>query len=126
MKNLQIVRPGLLASLLLGLTAIQAPAADATAEPETIAGTRMRVDWPRLISGNNLELAKLPSSHGDSLRLGNGDIGVAVYAVPECLVLFVGRLSAGCLLGREMFLGIVSSAGWCSCCFCCLRPFYWV
>ena len=76
MKNLQIVRPGLLASLLLGLTAIQAPAADATAEPETIAGTRMRVDWPRLISGNNLELAKLPSSHGDSLRLGNGDIGI--------------------------------------------------
>ena len=51
----------------------------------------MRVDWPRLISGNNLELAKLPSSHGDSLRLGNGDIGVAVYAVPECLVLFVGK-----------------------------------
>jgi alpha-L-fucosidase 2 len=60
-------------------------------EPETIAGTRMRVDWPRLISGNNIELPKLPASHTDSLRLGNGDIGVAVYAVPECLVLFVGK-----------------------------------
>ena len=60
-------------------------------EPETIAGTRMRVDWPRLVSGNNLELPKLPANHTDSLRLGNGDIGVAVYAVPECLVLFVGK-----------------------------------
>ena len=57
-------------------------------EPETIAGTRLRVDWQGLISGHNLELPKLPASHGDSLRLGNGDIGVAVYAVPECVVLF--------------------------------------
>ena len=60
-------------------------------EPETIAGTRLRVDWQGLISGHNLELPKLPASHGDSLRLGNGDIGVAVYAVPECVVLFVGK-----------------------------------
>ena len=27
--------------------------------PKTIAGTRMRVDWPRLISGNNIELHNL-------------------------------------------------------------------
>jgi alpha-L-fucosidase 2 len=60
-------------------------------EPETIAGTRMRVDWQALISQNNIELPKLPANHTDSLRLGNGDIGVAVYAVPECLVLFVGK-----------------------------------
>ena len=44
-----------------------------------------------MVSGNNIELPKLPASHGESLRLGNGDIGVAVYAVPECLVLFVGK-----------------------------------
>jgi len=60
-------------------------------ETEAIAGTRMRVDWQRLISGNNIELPKLPANHGESLRLGNGDIGVAVYAVPECVVLFVGK-----------------------------------
>ena len=62
-----------------------------SAECEAIAGTRMRVDWQRLISGHNLELPRLPGNHTDSLRLGNGDIGVAVYAVPECLVLFVGK-----------------------------------
>ncbi len=66
-------------------------AAEPTSEPEAIAGTRMRVDWQGLISGHNLELPKLPATHTDSLRLGNGDIGVAVYAVPECLVLFVGK-----------------------------------
>jgi|GEM_PF-1993028 len=59
-------------------------------EPEAIAGTRMRVDWQHLISGYNIELSKLPANHAESLRLGNGDIGVAVYAVPECVVLFVG------------------------------------
>ena len=78
-------------ALLLGMTAIDAVAAEATSEPEAIAGTRMRVDWQGLISGHNLELPKLPANHTDSLRLGNGDIGVAVYAVPECLVLFVGK-----------------------------------
>jgi len=76
---------------LLGFTAFHASAEAVPPEPETIAGTRMRVDWPRLISGNNIELPKLPANHTDSLRLGNGDIGVAVYAVPECLVLFVGK-----------------------------------
>ncbi len=80
-----------LALLLLGITAIDAGAADAMPEPEAIAGTRMRVDWQGLVSGHNLELPKLPASHGESLRLGNGDIGVAVYAVPQCLVLFVGK-----------------------------------
>ena len=60
-------------------------------QPEAIAGTRMRVDWQRLISGCNLELPRLPGTHVDSLRLGNGDIGVAVYGASECLVLFVGK-----------------------------------
>ena len=84
-------RLGLYALLLLNFTAIHAVAAAATPEPEAVAGTRLRVDWRSLISGHNLELPKLPASHGESLRLGNGDIGVAVYAVPECVVLFVGK-----------------------------------
>ena len=50
--------------------------------PETITGTRMRVDWQRMISGYNIELPRLPANHTDSLRLGNGDIGAEVYAVP--------------------------------------------
>ena len=89
------------ALLLLGFTAHYAYAADAGSDPaarpapspksEAIAGTRMRVDWQRMISGYNLELPRLPENHTDSLRMGNGDIGVAVYAVPECLVLFVGK-----------------------------------
>ena len=58
---------------------------------EAVAGTRLRVDWEKLVSRNNLDLAKLPETHIDSLRLGNGDIGVAVSAVPDCLVLFVGK-----------------------------------
>ena len=59
--------------------------------PESIPGTRMRVDWPCMISAHNLELPRLPDNHADSLRLGNGDVGVAVYEIPECLVLFVGK-----------------------------------
>ena len=70
---------------------VSAAAPAPSPEPETIAGTRMRVDWQGLISAHNLELPKLPANHGESLRLGNGDIGVAVYAVPECVVLFVGK-----------------------------------
>ena len=68
-------------------TAVPTPAA----ESEAIAGTRMRVDWQGMISRHNIDLPQLPENHTDSLRLGNGDIGVAVYATPECLVLFVGK-----------------------------------
>ena len=63
----------------------------ATPGPEAIAGTRMRVDWQRMISAHNLKLPRLPDNHTDSLRLGNGDLGAAVYAIPECLVLFAGK-----------------------------------
>ena len=44
-----------------------------------------------MISGHNLTLPRLPQNHTDSLRLGNGDIGVAVYAVQECLTLSVAK-----------------------------------
>jgi len=60
-------------------------------DAETIPGTRMRVDWQDMISAHNLELPRLPDDHAESLRLGNGDIGMAVYAIPESLVLFVGK-----------------------------------
>ena len=62
-----------------------------TMESESITGTRMLVNWKGMVSQGNIELPGLPASHGESLRLGNGDIGVAVYAIPECLVLFVGK-----------------------------------
>lgn len=62
-----------------------------SSEFEEIAGTRMRVDWSGMISARNIELPRLPDNHTESLRLGNGDIGMAVYAIPWCLVLFVGK-----------------------------------
>ncbi len=58
---------------------------------ETIPGTRMRVDWARLIAGQDLILKHLPDNFTESLRMGNGDIGVAVYAVPEYLILAVAK-----------------------------------
>lgn len=60
-------------------------------EYEHIPGTRMTVDWEGLISGQNLVQDRLTDCFTESLRLGNGDIGAAVYATPECLVLFAGK-----------------------------------
>ena len=69
-------------------------------ELETIPGTRMTVDWAGLVSAQNIAMDRLPvvpgelshkPGHADALRLGNGDIGVAVCADPECLVLYVGK-----------------------------------
>ena len=70
---------------------VLAAAAAPSSEPKALAGTRMSVDWAGMVSAQDVLLNRLPASHGDSLRLGNGDIGVAVCAVPECLVLFVGK-----------------------------------
>lgn len=58
---------------------------------ESIPGTRMRVDWAKLIAGQDLVLDRLPDNFTESLRMGNGDIGVAVYAVPDCLILSVAK-----------------------------------
>lgn len=58
---------------------------------ETIPGTRMRVDWAGLVSGQDLILDHVPDNFTDSLRMGNGDLGVAVYATPECLTLSVAK-----------------------------------
>lgn len=56
-----------------------------------IPGTRMRVDWSGLVSGQDIALSGLPDNVYSALRLGNGDIGVAVYAILECLTLCVGK-----------------------------------
>ena len=61
------------------------------ADEALIPGTRMRVDWGGLVSGQDIVLSSLPDNVRDALRLGNGDIGVAVYAIPECLTLCVGK-----------------------------------
>ena len=58
---------------------------------ESIPGTRMRVDWAQLIAGQDLVLDRLPDNFTESLRMGNGDIGVAVYALPDCLILSVAK-----------------------------------
>jgi len=59
----------------IGLLLATAPAF--AAESEAVAGTRMRVDWQRMISAHNIELPRLPKNHAESLRLGNGDIELA-------------------------------------------------
>ena len=82
---------GLALAMLVSPMAVGFAAATPVAEPETIPGTRMRVDWQGLVSEHNLELPRLPDNFNDSLRIGNGDIGVAVYAVPECLILSVAK-----------------------------------
>ncbi|MDO8686106.1 MAG: hypothetical protein Q7J78_05485 [Clostridiales bacterium] len=58
---------------------------------EIIPGTRMSVNWRELISGQDIVLNRLPDNFRDSLRMGNGDIGVAAYMVPECLTLSVAK-----------------------------------
>lgn len=60
-------------------------------QSEAIPGTRLRVDWEGLLAGQDIVLNRLPDNFTDSLRLGNGDLGVAVYAVPEYLVLSVAK-----------------------------------
>jgi hypothetical protein len=63
----------------------------AAAWGSTIPGTRMEVDWPGLVSGQDLILTTPPQSTIHGLLLGNGDIGVSAYGAPECLILQVGK-----------------------------------
>ncbi len=58
---------------------------------EIIPGTRMGVEWAKLIAEQDLVLDRLPDNFTESLRMGNGDIGVAVYAVHEYLMLAVAK-----------------------------------
>ncbi|MBI2842587.1 MAG: glycoside hydrolase N-terminal domain-containing protein [Armatimonadetes bacterium] len=54
-----------------------------------IPGTRMDVDWPALISGQDIILTKPPQEIKYGLLLGNGDIGVSVFGAPECIKLSI-------------------------------------
>ncbi|MCL5098918.1 MAG: glycoside hydrolase family 95 protein [Candidatus Omnitrophica bacterium] len=56
-----------------------------------IPGTRFEVDWPGLVSGQDLILTTPPQSAVHGLLLGNGDIGVSVYGAPEIIILQVGK-----------------------------------
>lgn len=58
---------------------------------EIIPGTRLCVDWPALVSAQDIVLDRLPDNFTESLRLGNGDIGVALYAGPQGVILSVAK-----------------------------------
>ncbi len=58
---------------------------------EIIPGTRLCVDWPSLVSTQDIVLDRLPDNFTESLRLGNGDIGVALYAEPQGVILSVAK-----------------------------------
>src|SRR5262245_5239379 len=51
----------------------------------------MAVDWPGLVSGQDIVTTTPPPEPSGALLLGNGDVGVAVYGPPECLTLQVGK-----------------------------------
>ena len=61
------------------------------AATSVIPGTRLDVDWPNLISGQDIILTTPPQSTVHGLLLGNGDIGVSVYGPPDNIVLQVGK-----------------------------------
>jgi alpha-L-fucosidase 2 len=56
-----------------------------------IPGTRMKVDWPKLVSGQDIILRTPPSDPVRGQLLGNGDIGVSVYGPPDCIIMQVGK-----------------------------------
>ena len=57
----------------------------------TLPGTRMKVDWPKLISGQDIILTTPPDDPVSGLLMGNGDIGVSVFGSLECITLQVGK-----------------------------------
>jgi hypothetical protein len=56
-----------------------------------IPGLRTKVDWPTLVSRQDVEQAAPPPAPVHGLLLGNGDIGVTVSGGPECVTLQVGK-----------------------------------
>ena len=67
------------------------PPDDNTGNLSPIPGTRMLVDWPQLVSGQDITLTEPPSDSYQGLLLGNGDIAVSVFGPPELLTLHVGK-----------------------------------
>ncbi|MEO6434820.1 MAG: hypothetical protein ABIP55_03540 [Tepidisphaeraceae bacterium] len=76
----------LLGALLL-LFLMQAGARGA----ETLAGTRMAIDWPRLISAHDIALTAPPADSYQGLLLGNGDVAVSLFGPPQLLTLHLGK-----------------------------------
>ena len=58
---------------------------------ERVAGTRMEVDWARLISTNDIILTTPAVDSYQGLLLGNGDVAVSLYGPAELLTLHVGK-----------------------------------
>lgn len=78
----------LLAILVVALSS-PTPAADVGSP--SIPGTRMVVDWPKLINRQDISLEVLPNHPRDGLLMGNGDIGTSLYGPPELLTIHVGK-----------------------------------
>lgn len=74
---------------LLALMSLVAITNNRAAEP--IRGTRMEVDWPRLISAQDITLTEPPKDSYQGLLLGNGDVAASLYGPPELLTLHVGK-----------------------------------
>ena len=68
-----------------------ATAQDRANDLDTIPGTRMKVDWAKLVSSQDIVLETSPADTLNGLRLGNGDIGVSVFGTPELTTLNVGK-----------------------------------
>jgi hypothetical protein len=58
---------------------------------EPIAGTKLKVDWPSLISAQDITLTAPPTDSYQGLLLGNGDIAVSLFGLPELLTLHIGK-----------------------------------
>lgn len=57
----------------------------------TVSGTRMVVDWPALLSGQDIVTDAAAKDSYRGLLLGNGDVAVSVHGQTDLLTLHVGR-----------------------------------
>ncbi|MEI6916225.1 MAG: hypothetical protein WCL39_13905, partial [Armatimonadota bacterium] len=57
----------------------------------TLPGTRISVDWPALVSRQDIVLSAPASDTVHGLLLGNGDIGVSVFGTADAVILQVGK-----------------------------------
>jgi alpha-L-fucosidase 2 len=71
-----------LAILLFGVSIIQST---------TLPGTRMNIDWSKLVSEQDIIITTPPDDTVSGLLLGNGDIGVSMFGSPTCITFQVGK-----------------------------------
>jgi hypothetical protein len=60
-------------------------------EHDEVPGTRMEIDWPRLVSAGDVKLSTPPPDSYQGIVLGNGDIGTSVFGGPELIRIHVGK-----------------------------------